>query len=140
MTAFTITRNLYLTRDVPGFYHTTFGGVELPNNPNFLYKLKNDPHHNWSDYWVQQAQRELMRVLMIDLPEISNAVDEGALTTCVVPRAKADRTYRPNQLLFKQTVKDAVDELGTVLMMELISLFDTQIRERHTFVDPLTVL
>jgi hypothetical protein len=34
------------------------------------------------------------------------------LTVCVVPRAKADNTYRSNQLLFKATVSNAVNRLG----------------------------
>ena len=111
MTPFTIAQNNYLTRDVKGFFHTAFGGVDLPSNPNFLYKLKNDPKHQWPDDWLNQAQHELMRILMVDLPQILKDVEEDFLTVCVVPRAKADVTYRPNQLLFKRTVKNAVEAL-----------------------------
>lgn len=113
MTPFIIQRNNYLARNIQAFYHTDFGGVQLPNNPNYLYKLKNDPHHNWSDYRIQQAQQELLRVLLLDLPEVSRQTNKNPLTVCVVPRAKADNTYQPNQLLFKATVKNAVDQLGS---------------------------
>ena len=65
MTTFTIEINQYLTQEIQGFYHTDFGGVNLPNNPNYLYKLKNDPHHNWSVDWIRQAQEQLLRVLLI---------------------------------------------------------------------------
>jgi len=112
MIPFIIERNHYLTQNIQGFYHTDFGGVELPNNPNFLYKLKNDPHHNWSDFRIQEAQQQLSRVLLIDFQEILGQVNSSPLTVCVVPRAKADNTYRPNQLLFKATVRNVVNQLG----------------------------
>jgi hypothetical protein len=112
MTPFIIEQNLYLTQNIQAFYHTDFGGTQLPNNPNFLYKLKNDPHHNWSDFKIQEAQREFLSVLLLDLPEISTQINKNPLTICVVPRAKAENTYNPNQLLFKATVRNAVNRLG----------------------------
>lgn len=112
MTPFTIERNNYLAQNIQGFYHTDFGGIELPNNPNFLYKLKNDPHHNWTDFRIQEAQQQLQRVLLIDLPEVLIQINKIPLTVCVAPRAKADNTYRPNQLLFKATVRNVVNQLG----------------------------
>lgn len=116
MTPFTIVRNNYLTQNIQGFYHTDFGGVELPNNPNFLYKLKNDPHHNWTEYRMQEAQQQLLAVLLNDLPNVLAQTNRNSLTVCVVPRAKADSTYRPNQLLFKATVRTAVNRLGNGLV------------------------
>lgn len=112
MTPFTIVKNNYLTQNIQGFYHTDFGGVELPNNPNYLYKLKNDPHHNWTEFRMQEAQQQLLAVLLNDLPGILAQTNRNSLTVCVVPRAKADSTYRPNQLLFKATVRTAVNRLG----------------------------
>lgn len=113
MTPFTIVANPpLLTRNIQGFYHTDFGGVKLPNNPNYLYKLKNDPHHNWTEQRIQEAQQQLLNALLNDLPNVINQVGVRPLTVCVVPRAKADNTYRPNQLLFKATVKNAVTQLG----------------------------
>ncbi|MEC4005929.1 hypothetical protein OX283_014765 [Flavobacterium sp. SUN052] len=112
MTPFTIQRNNFLTQNIQGFYHTDFGGVELPNNPNFLYKLKNDPHHNWSALRIQQAQQEFRNALIIDLPAILAQVNKNSITVCVVPRAKAENTYRANQLLFKSTIKLVVETLA----------------------------
>jgi len=126
MTPFTMTRNNYLTQSVQGFYHTDFGGVELPNNPNYLYKLKNDPHHNWSEYRIQEAQQPLLRVLLNELPNVRNQVNITPMTVCVVPRAKAENTYRPNQLLFKATVRNAVNRLGNAF------IDGTSYIERHT--------
>ena len=112
MTRFTIEHNNYLEQDIQAFYNTDFGGIQLPNNPNYLYKLKNDPHHNWSDYRLQEAQQEFLRVLFNDLPEISRQINKNPLIVCVVPRAKAENNYKPNQLLFKATVSMAIKRLG----------------------------
>lgn len=112
MTPFTIEHNQYLSRDIQAFYHTDFGGVNLPNNPNYLYKLKNDPHHNWTDYRIQEAQQELLRVLLNELPSVLAHINRIPLTVCVVPRAKAENTYRPNQMLFRATIRTAVNRLG----------------------------
>jgi hypothetical protein len=112
MTPFTIEHNNFLNQNIQGFYHTDFGGVELPNNPNYLYKLKNDPHHNWTQFRLNEAQQQLLQVLLNDLPSILEQVNTSSVMVCVVPRAKADNTYNPNQLLFKATVKNAVNQLG----------------------------
>lgn len=40
MTPFTIERNQYLSKETQGFYHTDFGGVNLPNNPNLVQVKK----------------------------------------------------------------------------------------------------
>tara|TARA_R110000744_G_scaffold197927_1_gene317101 strand:- start:2936 stop:3562 length:627 start_codon:yes stop_codon:yes gene_type:complete len=126
MKPFTIETNQYLTQNTQGFYHTDFGGVNLPNNPNYLYKLKNDPHHNWSDYRLQEAQQEFLRVLLLDLPEVTRQINKNPLMICVVPRAKAENSYNPNQLLFKATVRIALNRLGD-------SFTDgTNLIERHT--------
>jgi hypothetical protein len=126
MTPFTIEQNQYLTQNTQGFYHTDFGGTQLPNNPNYLYKLKNDPHHNWTDFRIQEAQQELLRVLVVDLPNVQNSINKNPITICVVARAKADNTYNPNQLLFKATVRNAVNVLGNNF------IDGTNFIERHT--------
>lgn len=126
MTPFTISRNNYLSQDVQAFYHTDFGGVGSPNNPNYLYKIKNDPHHNWSDDWIRQAQRQLLQVLQADLPAVYKSLGHRELVVCVVPRAKAENTYRQNQLLFKATVSNAVNNLGGGL------IDGTNFIQRHT--------
>lgn len=112
MTPLTIKQNQYLTQNIQAFYHTDFGGTQLPNNPNYLYKLKNDPHHNWTDYRIQEAQQELLNVIINDLPIVLTQINKIPLTVCVVPRAKAENTYRPNQLLFRETIRMAINRLG----------------------------
>ena len=124
MTPFTIQRNNYLSREIQGFYHTHFGGVDLPNNPNFLYKLKNDIHHNWTIDQLKTAMQEFANILMVDLPQIQTQLGQQQLTICVVPRSKADNTYRQNQLLLKATIKHVVNKLAFIDGTEYI--------KRHT--------
>jgi predicted amidophosphoribosyltransferase len=114
MTPFTIEQNSYLKQNIQGFYHTHFGGVDLPNNPNFLYKLKNDPHHNWTTEHLKTAITEFANILKDDLPKIQSHLGILSLTVCVVPRSKADKNYSQNQLLFKATVKHIVNKLGLI--------------------------
>lgn len=113
MKQFIIENNQYLIQNIQAFYHTDFGGKDMPGNPNYLYKFKNDPHHNWSDYSLQIAQQELERVLLIDLPEIFLNINSSSLIVCVVPRAKADNTYQANQMLFRTTIRNAVNKLDS---------------------------
>jgi len=96
--------NQFLSRNVFGYFHADFHGASHPENPNFLYKFKNDPHHNWSQQQIRYAINDLNRVIGIDFPEIIKQVKVSTLTVCVVPRAKAESFYRPDQLLFKATV------------------------------------
>jgi predicted amidophosphoribosyltransferase len=114
MTPFTIEKNSYLKQNIQGFYHTHFGGVDLPNNPNFLYKLKNDPHHNWTTEHLKTAITEFANILIVDLPKVQSHLGISSLTVCVVPRSKADKNYSQNQLLFKATVKHIVNKLGLI--------------------------
>lgn len=101
---FHLDENEHLRKAVFGFYHSYFGGMDLPNNPNFLYKFKNDPHHNWTATHLEWAKRDLRQVLHVDFPAILQCLRSTSLTVCVVPRAKSDASYRPNQLLFRETV------------------------------------
>jgi hypothetical protein len=112
MTEFEILPNQYLEQRVQGFYHTAFGGKDMPGNPNFLYKLKNDPHHKWTNDQIRQAQYTLENILTLDLPIVRQRLNVSPLTVCVVPRAKADNSYLPNQLLFKAGVRNVVQRLG----------------------------
>lgn len=104
MNKFTMEPNEFLSRNVPCYFHADFHGAGQPGNPDFLYKLKNDPHHNWSQQQIKYAANDLKKVIRIDFPEIIKQAEVSTLTVCVVPRAKAESSYRPDQLLFKTTV------------------------------------
>lgn len=101
---FIMKSNQFLSRSILGYYHAEFHGASHPGNPNFLYKFKNDPHHNWSQQNLRHAINDLSEVLGKDFPEIIQQVEANVLTVCVVPRAKAEAFYRPDQLLFKAMV------------------------------------
>lgn len=104
MNKFTLEANQFLSQNVSGYFHADFHGASHPGNPDFLYKFKNDPHHNWNQQHLRYAINDLNGVLGIDFPEIIKQIKVGVLMVCVVPRAKAEASYRPDQLLFKATV------------------------------------
>lgn len=114
MNKFTIESNLFLKQPITAFFHTNFYGTKAnnPSNPDYLYRLKNDPHHCWTDYQLRLASTQLADILRTDLPKIQQDIKINNLTVCVVPRAKADTTYRSNQLLFRATVQKVVNELN----------------------------
>ena len=116
MEKFIIKKNHILSQDITAFYHTNFyGSKNFNENPNYLYKFKNDPHHNWSDSQLNFAVNQLKNVLRTDFQNILKELVYNTLTVCVIPRAKADNSYRPNQLLFKSTVKSVINEINGLL-------------------------
>jgi len=108
MHQFTIEPNIFLNRVIIGFHHTGFWGKDHPENPNFLYKLKNDPHHNWTTWDLHMAQSQLEGILSVDLPAVLNNLAFNSMTVCVVPRAKAETFYRPDQKLFRTSVQNVI--------------------------------
>jgi hypothetical protein len=127
MTPFTIEANPpFLSRDIRAYYHANFHGASHPENPNFLYKLKNDIHHNWTNQQMTVAMTEFARILLRDLPIIKQNLQLQTLTVCVVPRAKAEETYNPNQLYFR-------DVIGAVINQNLVGFENgTRYITRHT--------
>ena len=108
-------KSKFLNRNIQSFYHADFygkSGVGMQNHPDYLYTLKNDPHHRTTEFQLNIARRKLLEVLLHDLPIILEKINTSELTVCVVPRAKADNSYKANQLLFKATVKDAITQLN----------------------------
>lgn len=111
MTPFTIEANPpYLTRDIRAFYHANFYGASHPENPNFLYKLKNDIHHYWTNEQLKEALIDFFKVLLKDLPEIIRALGFNRITVCVVPRAKSEVFYNNNQLIFRNGISFLIDK------------------------------
>ena len=105
MNKFRIQANAYLSQNTIGFYNTDYVGFKQVGNPDYLNDLKNDFGNN-SIGKLYNAQNQLYAVLKNDLSFFSRN-----LTICVVPRSKAEKTYSPNQLLFKKTLKKVVNEL-----------------------------
>jgi hypothetical protein len=112
MNRFTIESNRFLSQNIQAFYHTDFFGYGKPNNPDYLNILKNDNHHHWSVNQLNYAANQLRNILLADLPQILQILQLNTLTVCVIPRAKADNTYRANQMLFKSTIQSVVNQLN----------------------------
>lgn len=110
MEIFTIQANDILRRNIQAFYHTTYTGYNQPDNPNYINTLKNT-FNSTSVSDLKQAVQQLRGILVEDLPQILNIIGINPLINCVVPRAKADQNYVPNQLLFKKTVKAVINKL-----------------------------
>jgi hypothetical protein len=130
MRKFTLKKNECLEQDTQGYYHTDYVAYEnrneVDNYPMYILTLKNDLNRNWWQSKLQNAQRELLEVLLNDLPNVLSETKLNQLTVCVVPRAKADNTYRQDQLLFKATIRDAINQLGNNFVD------GTNFIERHT--------
>lgn len=116
MKQFVIKQNECLKQDTQGYYHTDYVAYEnrneVDNYPMYILTLKNDLNRNWWLSKLQNAQKDLLKVLLVDLPNILKECKLNQITVCVVPRAKADNTYRQDQLLFKETISNAVSQLG----------------------------
>ncbi len=107
MNKFQISENKYLSRGANGFYHAAYTGMRNQGNPDYLNDLKNT-FNNFSASKLQAAVQALRLVLKEDLPQIYRVLNLDVLTVCVVPRAKAETSYQPNQKLFRTTVQEVV--------------------------------
>ncbi len=114
MKKFVIESNEILKQDIESFYHTYYTGYKNPGNPDYINVLKNN-FKNTSTYKLTQAVLQLKGVLEKELPLVLNAIRISPITVCVVPRAKAENSYTPNQLLFKRTVKEVIDKIDNLI-------------------------
>lgn len=110
MHEFTMETNECLRQDCRAFYHTVYVRMGNPGNPDYINTMKNT-FGNFSTVRLNNAVQELRNALMADLPQIFKLLELPSLTVCVVPRARAESNYRPNQLLFKSTVRHVVNQL-----------------------------
>lgn len=105
---------LKLKQDIKAYYHSDYcgGGGQWQNIgtvENIICTLKNDITP-FSEIVLQEAVQHLSNILSTDLPQILQIAKIDSLTVCVVPRAKTN--YQPNQLLFKTTVRNVVNQLN----------------------------
>ena len=108
MIQFQIPTNAFLTTTTNAFCHVPYTGMGSAENPNYLNDLKNT-YNSFSQHKLQSAVNELLNVLNEDLPQIYQLLGFDILTICVVPRAKAENAYKPNQQLFRKTVQKSID-------------------------------
>lgn len=99
-----------LETDTSAFYHSEYcGGGNWKRNgtiENLICTLKND-RTPYLDRVLSKTCSRLEEILSEDLPQISR-IYNTRFTVCVVPRAKHENHYAPNQLLFRNTVSNYV--------------------------------
>jgi hypothetical protein len=132
MNQFQITANEYLSKTTNAFYHVPYMRMGNPGNPNYLNDLKNT-FNNFPKNKLQSAVQELRGVLQEDLPQIHQSLGFSVITVCVVPRAKMETAYHPNQQLFRATVQTVIAQLqgftdGTNCMRRHINTRTTHLR------------
>lgn len=108
---FLIAPNEYLNQAIKSFYHTDYIGYKKPGNPDYLNIFKNT-YNSYPSNLLDDAIKELTNVLRTDLPAIVEDLRIQSITVCVVPRAKSERSYQPNQLLFKKVVRNICNEFS----------------------------
>lgn len=108
---FKIFPSKYLTQEIRSFYHTNYLGYRKLGNPDYINTLKNT-YNSYSKEVLENAMQELINVLLKDLPIIIEKLEAQSITVCVVPRAKAESSYKHNQLLFKKVIQYVCNELS----------------------------
>lgn len=102
--------NHFLKRKTQAYYHIDYVGYLQPFNPDFINVLKNQDGSTNSEK-LRHAQDELKEILLNDIAQIYSTAGVSPLTICVIPRAKAETEYQPQQLLFRTTIKEVVEYL-----------------------------
>lgn len=101
---FQIQSNEFLSQNIDAYYHMPYVGWRKPGNPDYINDLKNtfnsDPQTK-----LNSAVQVLRAVLTEDIALLYKILKHDALTVCVVPRAKSEQAYHPNQQLFRSTVQ-----------------------------------
>lgn len=110
MHEFIIQDNEYLGGKIYAFYHETYIKMGHPGHRSCITTLKNICNKRPEDE-LKPAVQDLKGVLLEDFPQIFEKLPIANLTVCVVPRSKAEYNYHRNQLLFKLTVRDVINQL-----------------------------
>ena len=106
----------FLSKQVQAYYHAdyhsgdavqreTFGTVE-----NIITTLKNQ-FMDKDKETLLQAAKSLIAILNTDLPYILRQEQKREIVVCTIPRAKAENTYQPSQLLLKKAIKASIKNL-----------------------------
>ena len=72
--------------------------------------LKNDIKP-YTSVILQEARQRLGSILKADLPIILRDCGKDSLRVCVIPRAKREKSYRPDQLYLRRTIQEVVCDL-----------------------------
>jgi len=130
MDEFKILANEYLSKNTVAFYNVPYTRMGNPGNPDFLNQLKNT-FNDFSQQKLQSAVRELQDVLESDFPKIVQILELDGMTICVVPRAKSEENFRPNQQLFRATVQATIGRMNGIVDGSKYLLRHTNTRTTH---------
>jgi hypothetical protein len=117
MEQFIIQSNECLSKPIVAFYHADYQGGSVEQREtigtveNVVCTLKNQFNDKGASV-LQQAAINLIQILKNDLPQILQRTGKSNLTVCVIPRAKAENTYSPNQKLLRAVIATVVDNLN----------------------------
>lgn len=104
-----------LQQDIVAFYHNDYqggGNWRISGTiENLICTFKNDVT-TYSSQTLNNAAARLSQILKVDLPEILRLSGKQTLRVCVIPRAKRENSYRPNQLYLRATIQIAVQQLN----------------------------
>lgn len=102
----------YLEKTIRGFYNADYsGGTNWKKHgtvENIIWTLKNDVSP--FPKMLPEISERWYHIFKSDLYKIYNLLNYKQITVCVVPRAKKDDYYKPDQLLFKNVVKRVVGQ------------------------------
>lgn len=107
MRPFQIQANACLQSPTRGYYHLPYVGYGKPGNPDYINDLKNT-FNSYPEDKIAAAVHRLRQVLASDIAALYAQLGHAELTVCVVPRAKAEHAYHPQQQLFRQVVREVV--------------------------------
>lgn len=98
-----------LSHNITAYYHEDYiggqGRYRIPGTvENLVCTFKNDITP-YSDIVLTNAMNNFAHILMTDLPKILCSSKLSSLRVCVIPRAKRENFYRPNQKLFRRTIQ-----------------------------------
>ena len=114
MNGLIIEKNNYLKKDITGYYHQLYTGFRQPANPDFLNTLKNtfntEPHKN-----IIEARDKVIEILMEDITDIIKKESMSNYMCVCVPRAKALGTYCDFQLMLREAIKIAANNIHGVI-------------------------
>jgi hypothetical protein len=103
-----------LQQDVKAFYNSDYQGGGnwrvIGTIENLICTFKNDitPYPQET---LDNAKLRLSQILRNDLPEIYRICGKSLLRVCVIPRAKSEHSYRPDQLYMMSTIQEVVQQL-----------------------------
>lgn len=125
--------NEVLDIDTCAYYHTDFYGYGHPQNPNFIYQIKND-RNSFARWYVVNAARKLCRIFLHDFSIISDEASRSPLTVCAVPRAKVNARYNEEQLFFRKVVSFCATKMsdmkdGTRFIDRVVDTKTTHLRK-----------